>query len=151
MLTKNLFAFLFLVSHLISLVSSYSSLPMGSNSSTSQLQARQPKRHYIPLSSGSRVLIRQSDRPTSIPRTCTFGFAVKKVRGPGKGRFAHGYLTSAGCKPSRSNVFSNVFVQISNNRGEIEEVVVGKTLRGSGTYDPKRGLDYVAVEVFPDF
>src|SRR5688572_19753693 len=103
MFTKTLFSTLFLVSYLLSLASSFSNLPMGSNSSTSQLQKRQlPTVHC-----GSRVSLRDARFLKSRTRTCTLGFAVKRVKvkggaiGKRKGgtSFAHGYLTLGGCVP----------------------------------------------------
>jgi len=97
MLLKSLFTSLFLISYLLSFTTAFSNLPMGTNSSTLQLQKRQlPTVHC-----GDKVSLINPRRPTGKILTCTLGFAVKRVRGKGSGRFDHGYLTLGDCVPTR--------------------------------------------------
>jgi hypothetical protein len=141
---KNLLGFIFLVSSFLSLVHSYNSFPMGSNSSTPKLQARQ----QIILRSGVLVNIRETNNPKAKTKTCTFGFAVKRARGKGKGLFNQGYLTAASCTSSRG--FGAVFDAFVIDAGGFEALVGrGTTLKGA--YDPKQGLDYTIVKIDPDY
>src|SRR6185312_5440550 len=98
MLLKSLFTSLFLISYLLSFTTAFSNLPMGTNSSTLQLQKRQlPTVHC-----GDKVSLRDARRPAGKTRTCTLGFAVRrKEAGGGQGKFDHGYLTLGDCVPTR--------------------------------------------------
>jgi hypothetical protein len=134
---------LFLLFSLFSLASSYSDLPMGSNSSTAKLQTRQPIYHTV--FSGEDVKLRYSGRPTYHSRTCTLGFAVKKVRG--QGQFAHGYLTLGGCVPNppAKSGGGNPYDAIHG----FQDLVIGKTYSNAASlkYDPAKGLDYAIIKI----
>ena|SRR6185312_84693 len=142
MLLKSLFTSLFLISYLLSFTTAFSNLPMGTNSSTLQLQKRQlPTVHC-----GDKVSLINPRRPTGKILTCTLGFAVKRVRGKGSGRFDHGYLTLGDCVPSRPIV-------VSGNAYDVmfgpQNLVIGKTYNNQAhlKYDPVKGLDYAIIKI----
>lgn len=143
---KNFFGLLFLVSHLIFLVTSFSSFPMGSNASTSQLQVRQPI--YPTMHCGDKIKIRRENSPNGRTRICTLGFAVKKMRGRGPGKFDHGYLTLGDCVPS--------LPLKSRGGGDphdvmygAQDLIIGKAYnnRANLKYDPVNGLDYTIIKI----
>lgn len=146
MLLKSLLSTLFLISYLLPFTTSFSNLPMGTNTSAPKLQKRQLPTVYC----GSKVGLRDSRYPTGQIRTCTLGFAVKKVRGRRGGgtSFDHGYLTLGDCVPSR----------IVNSMGGghthdvmlgPQNVVIGKTYNNHVNlrYDPPEGLDYAIIKI----
>jgi hypothetical protein len=142
---KNLFAFIFLLSSPLSLISAFGTFPMGSNSSSPKLQVRQLE---VILRGGIIFNARRS-HANARTRTCTFGFAVKKIPGPkgGTGTFNQGYLTAGSCASSRGGGSdgSNAYVIAANGY----EVYVGKFV-GVTVYDPTSGLDYAVVKMDPD-
>jgi hypothetical protein len=151
----KLFTFIFLVSYLISFTSAFSNLPMGSNSSETKLQVRQPGQPEVFLYSGFQVGFRDARHSGGAIRTCTLGFAVKR-RSPrgGRGGFNHGYLTLGSCSSiavRNSRRTLNVLAQAINGEGEMEVVVVGEAPSTSARYQPEQGLDYLIVRVLPNF
>ena len=146
MLLKSLFTSLFLLSYLLPFTTSFSNLPMETNTSAPKLQKRQD----ILLHSGFIAGFRNSQRPTAKIRTCTLGFAVKKTRGMGGGFFDHGYLTLSSCLAGdpRSGGIANVFID-ADGRGT--QLKVGKSTGSSAKYLPEASLNYAIVKVFPEF
>jgi hypothetical protein len=146
---KNLFAFIFLLSSPLSLISAFATFPIGSNNSSPKLQVRQPK---IILRGGIIFNARLS-HPSARTRTCTLGFAVKKPKrpsGPGNSViFNQGYLTAGSCSSARGGLSDNSNVYVTDADGY--EVLVGKFLPGQGDYDPQRGLDYAILKIYPDY
>jgi len=149
MFPKTLFLSLFLITYLFSFTTSFRDLPMGTNSSTSQLQARQPV--YPTLHCGTKFKL-ISFRAQSNFRTCTLGFAVKRVRGDNRWRFDYGYLSLASCLsavPGRRAGHWEHDVSVLSLRRIPAEVVVGRTssARLNSNYQPLEGLDYVILEI----
>src|SRR5689334_3217926 len=93
MLLKSLLSTLFLISYLLPFTTSFSNLPMGTNTSAPKLQ----KRQNILLHGGFITGFRDVRHPKGQIRACPLGFAVRRVRGRGGVLFEHGYLTLAGC------------------------------------------------------
>jgi len=124
---------------------------MGTNSSTSQLQARQNL--YPTLHCGTKFKL-INFRAQSNFRTCTLGFAVKRIKNDrsGTGKFDYGYLSLASCLsavPDRRGVNTEHDVSVLSLRRRPAEVVVGRTSsnRLNSNYQPLEGLDYVILEI----
>ena len=147
MFPKTLFTSLFLLSYLLPFTTSFRNLPMGSNSSTLQLQ----KRQFTTVYCGSKIGLRDARYPTGQTRTCTLGFAVKRVRGKGSGRFDHGYLTLADCitnPPRRGGQARTEGYSFDVMYGS-QDLVIGKTSNSQANvkYDPIKNLDYVTIKI----
>ena len=147
MLLKSLFTSLFLISYLLSFTTAFSNLPMGTNSSTLQLQKRQlPTVHC-----GDKVSIKRADQVGTFIRTCTLGFAVKRVRGKEISKFNHGYLTLADCitnPPRRGGQARTEGYSFDVMYGS-QDLVIGKTSNSQANvkYDPIKNLDYVTIKI----
>src|SRR5215211_3183793 len=141
---KNLFASLFLVSYLLSLASSFSNLPMGTNASAPKLQ----KRQFPTIHCGDKVKLKYArSLKTRTARTCTLGFAVKRgvPKGARTGRIDQGYLTLGGCisaapikvKGGGGNPYDVIYSY------QDQDLVIGKTYNNlvNQRYEPAEGLD----------
>jgi hypothetical protein len=146
MLLKSLLSTLFLISYLLPFTTSFSNLPMGTNTSAPKLQKRQD----ILLHSGYNVGFREARSPGGKIRTCTLGFAVKRVRG--QGQFNHGYLTLSSCLSTRPGIsvgrVHDVFI---DEDGKGKELIVGTSVSSSSRYLPEESLNYALVRVSPKF
>lgn len=121
--------------------SSNEQVPMGGKSSKSKLQERQ----VFFLYGGAFINVRRQGRVTSA-RTCTLGFAVKKIAG--SGQFDQGYLTAASCISTRMNTGADEAFIIDVNGNEVVVGNIGRIKRG---YDPQLGHDYTVIKVGADY
>ena len=116
-------------------------VPMGGNSSNSKLERRQGPF----LVAGTLINLRNKQAPVLV-RTCTIGFAVRKISG--RGQFNQGYLTAGSCSSSRAMTGSDIAFVVGNNA---EEINVGTRSQIRGSYDPENGLDYAIIKVEPNY
>lgn len=109
-------------------------VPMGGKNSSSKLQKRQGPF----LIAGTPINLRYHTRV----RTCTLGFAVRRVgdRGP----FPHGYLTAGSCSSNRA-ISNRDLAFVVNNAKEINVGKMSSTNQRS--YVPENGLDYAIMKV----
>ena len=147
MLLKSLLPTLFLLSYLLPFTTSFSNLPMGTNTSAPKLQKRQD----ILLYSGFITGFRDSNRPRGKTRTCALGFAVKRVGGRGGVFFEHGYLTLASCFPVNPTASTRTYDVFIDTDGKGKELKVGKSTSRSARYLPEASLNYAIVRVLPEF
>jgi hypothetical protein len=118
--------------------SSLGEISMVGNSSDAKLQ----KRQQLILNAGNSINLRRDTAAWRMRvRTCTLGFAVKRISG--NGQFNEGYLTAGSCTSNRAS--TNIDIAFVRN-GE-NEVIVGTRVRAGGNYDSVFGLDYTVVKV----
>jgi hypothetical protein len=120
---------------------------MGSNSSTAQLQERQP---FPTVHCGNKVSFRDARYQTGInTRTCTLGWAVKRVRGKVPGQFNYGYLTLGGCVPTAPITTTRRGGHTYHVIYSTQDLVIGKTYNNQVNlkYDPPEGLDYAVIRI----
>jgi len=116
-------------------------VPMGGNISSSRLQERQD--FYL---HGGGTMINIKRKNALKIRSCTLGFAVKRLKG--NGAFNQGYLTAGACIISRISRTSGIAFVLDINGNE---VIVGTQTGTLGSYDPERGLDYAALKIRPNY
>jgi hypothetical protein len=123
-------------------------VPMGGESSTSNIQAREPLGPVI-IFGGLNAYFKRPVNPQGA-RMCTLGFAVKRSRGAN--RFDHGFLTTAACAskfPKRwENNEHDAFVNRISKEGDLEPVKIGTF--SNPIYGPRSGLNYAIVKVNPE-
>ena len=116
------------------LLGDFSGNEQNSNSSNSKLQKRQDIILY-----GGTIIKTRGIKSANV-RTCTLGFAVRRIGG--RGQFNQGYLTVGACTSARIIAVDTAFVLEDGN-----EVVVGDSTRTFESYNAERGLDYSVIKV----